>query len=64
MRRKSRLRRVARVRRPSLDWIRHDQLLPDPIELLRGYEGQSAGARDLIPEGQAAAIQGEWVKRS
>ncbi len=40
------------------------KLLPDPIELLRGYKDQSAGARDLIPEGQAAAIQGERVKRS
>ena len=45
---------------PSWGW--HD--LQDPIELLRGYEDQSSGARDLIPEGQAAAVQGERVKRS
>ncbi len=48
------------VHEPFLGW--HD--LQDPIELLRGYEDQSAGARDLIPDGQAAAIQGERVKRS
>ena len=48
------------VHEPFLGW--HD--LQDPIELLRGYEDQSAGARDLIPEGQAAAVQGERVKRS
>ena len=48
------------VHEPFLGW--HD--LQDPIELLRGYEDQSIGARDLIPEGQAAAVQGERVKRS
>ena len=48
------------VHEPFLGW--HD--LQDPIELLRGYEDQSAGARDLIPEGQAAAVQGKQVKRS
>ena len=48
------------VHEPFLGW--HD--LQDPIELLRGYEDQSAGARDLIPEGQAAAVQGGRVKRS
>ena len=48
------------VHEPFLSW--HD--LQDPIELLRGYEDQSAGARDLIPEGQAAAVQGKQVKRS
>ena len=48
------------VHEPFLGW--HD--LQDPIKLLRGYEDQSAGARDLIPEGQASAIQGERVKRS
>ena len=48
------------VHEPFLGW--HD--LQDPIELLRGYEDQSAGARDLIPDGQAAAVQGERVKRS
>ena len=48
------------VHEPFLGW--HD--LQDPIELLRGYEDRSAGARDLIPDGQAAALQGERVKRS
>ena len=48
------------VHEPFLGW--HD--LQDPIDLLRGYEDQSAGARDLIPEGQGAAVQGERVKRS
>ena len=48
------------VHEPFLGW--HD--LQDPIKLLRGYEDQSAGARDLIPEGQAGAVQGERVKRS
>ena len=48
------------VHEPFLGW--HD--LQDPIELLRGYEDRSAGARDLIPEGQEAAVQGERVKRS
>ena len=48
------------VHEPFLGW--HD--LQDPIELLRGYEDRSVGARDLIPEGQPAAVQGERVKRS
>ena len=48
------------VHEPFLGW--HD--LQDPIELLRGYADRSAGARDLIPEGQAAAVQEERVKRS
>ena len=48
------------VHEPFLGW--HD--LQDPIELLRGYEDQSAGARDLIPEGQGSAVQDERVKRS
>ena len=48
------------VHEPFLGW--HD--LQDPIEFLRDYEDRSAGARDLIPEGQAAAVQGEQVKRS
>ena len=48
------------VHEPFLGW--HD--LQDPIELLRGYEDRSAGARDLIPEGQDAAVQGERVRRS
>ena len=48
------------VHEPFLGW--HD--LQDPIELLLGYEDQSAGAQDLIPDGQAAAVQGERVKRS
>ena len=48
------------VHEPFLGW--HD--LQDPIEPLRGYEDQSAGARDLIPEGQDAAMQEKRVKRS
>ena len=48
------------VHEPFLGW--HD--LQDPIELLRGYVDRSAGAQDLIPQGQNGAVQGERVKRS
>ncbi len=48
------------VHEPFLGW--HD--LQDPLLALQGYADGSRGARDLIPEGQDAAVQADRVKRS